>query len=677
MSLLQCFNLLLGVLCGGSEDQKTQQQSHEFGQRPPQHVQQQQPAAYPAPVAQEPHTGGHGKHHKKQQHKSSHQGPAGPIVSPQPEYGRPDAWQPPQHQSPSHSTSPHPPSHPVSPQPYSHGHPDQNQINQHDGHYMQLRARANTEGDAMARCFSQSQEAYARGDGAQAKELSTQGKEHQRQMNQLNKEASDWIFVGKCILSIIAKLLLTSDADSKPGEIDLHGLFVKEAVEHSDRAIQEAKQRGESSIHLIVGKGLHSPGGVAKIKPAIEELMVKHQLSAELDPHNAGVLIVNMNSTSRGSGAARRNQIVTRCDLSQAITTFLFPAVMFPLSSLVFLSSWALVNAGSANKGDNCSQADNRLQLGTYQFFSDCNSVTYCAANNTCLLKGCRKDQFPFGYVAKADLPPLCATGEFCPDEADACQPVLPVGSACQLNRDDQCEGPPNFKQLRDTTGRGLNVNGSVCLNNVCMWANATSGSSCVVENTAYIAYGATGEFIDIVSRGNCVAGLYCDAGTKQCMAEKSLGASCTADKECSSWNCLASGVCGIDTTLPKHVGIWVYVVVAIGIFVGIFGTLLGLFVLHRRQRDDEREKRMQYWREQNAFHQNLMQMMRTSIPGGPASARSTMYSQDRLTSDDAGIMQHPAPKASGLRNYMRDDDNSDYDDSVMMEHPRREDGRF
>jgi hypothetical protein len=41
--------------------------------------------------------------------------------------------------------------------------------------------------------------------------------------------------------------------DSKPGEIDLHGLFVKEAIEHTDRALEEAKQRGDSQLHLIVG----------------------------------------------------------------------------------------------------------------------------------------------------------------------------------------------------------------------------------------------------------------------------------------------------------------------------------------------------------------------------------------------------------------------------------------
>lgn len=87
-----------------------------------------------------------------------------------------------------------------------------------------------------------------------------------------------------------------NNKDSKPGEIDLHGLYVKEAIMYTDRAIQEAKQRGDSEIQLIVGacprpaplmrirvnfsliepgKGLHSRGGVAKLKPAIEELIQK------------------------------------------------------------------------------------------------------------------------------------------------------------------------------------------------------------------------------------------------------------------------------------------------------------------------------------------------------------------------------------------------------------------
>lgn len=63
---------------------------------------------------------------------------------------------------------------------------------------MSLRARANEEGDAMARSFEQSHAAYARNDKAAAKELSNEGKTHQKEMERLNAEASGWIFNGEC-----------------------------------------------------------------------------------------------------------------------------------------------------------------------------------------------------------------------------------------------------------------------------------------------------------------------------------------------------------------------------------------------------------------------------------------------------------------------------------------------
>ncbi|KIJ67832.1 hypothetical protein HYDPIDRAFT_83040, partial [Hydnomerulius pinastri MD-312] len=157
---------------------------------------------------------------------------------------------------------------------------DQNQFNQHNEHYMSLRAKANEEGDMMAQCFQQSHEAYERRDGARAKELSEKGKQHERAMESLNAEASAWIFRGR--------------QDSKPGEIDLHGLYVKEAISYSDKSIQDARQRGDPEIHFIVGKGLHSEGHVAKIKPALEDLMKRHNLPTEVDPRNAGVLIVRL-----------------------------------------------------------------------------------------------------------------------------------------------------------------------------------------------------------------------------------------------------------------------------------------------------------------------------------------------------------------------------------------------
>ena len=154
----------------------------------------------------------------------------------------------------------------------------------------------------------------------------------------------------------------------------------------------------------------------------------------------------------------------------------------------LFLSS-SLVYAGDVGENGGCVVDNNRLQIGTYEFSSDCNSLTYCdSSSNTCKKKGCRRDEFPFGYAPGADLPPKCEDGKFCPDEQDACQDKVPVDSDCQLNRDgtavshprppkkylisahlDECQPPPDAKDLADTSGHGLNVGGAICLNFKCM----------------------------------------------------------------------------------------------------------------------------------------------------------------------------------------------------------------
>jgi len=363
--------------------------------------------------------------------------------------------------------------------------------------------------------------------------------------------------------------------------------------------------------------------------------------------------------------------------LPLTLISFLFPLTYF-LSPFSFAPPGILfVSAGSVNNGGACKVGDSRLQIGTYQFWSDCNSVTYCnETSNTCQLRKCRSEDFPFGYKPGDHLPPKCPRGQFCPDEEDSCQPVLPVGSACQLNRDDECEAPPNFKELADTSHRGTNFNGSVCINNQCMWANVTAGDTCIAENTPYTAYSPSGEFINIVSRGNCRTGLYCDKPSLTCIQTKAFAQACSADIECSSWNCGSSGTCGLDASTPRHLGTWVYVLVGVGMVGGIVGTLFGLFFLHRRQRDAEREKRVQYWREQHAFHQNLMQMREAaraaihSLPQGVSSARSTLYSRDGALSDESHtpMMQHPAAKASGLRHYLSDNNSTEFDDGLIMQ---------
>jgi hypothetical protein len=55
----------------------------------------------------------------------------------------------------------------------------------------------------MARAFEESHAAYARKDGAGAKELSKEGKAHQKEMERLNAEASAWIFRGEYTYSTV------------------------------------------------------------------------------------------------------------------------------------------------------------------------------------------------------------------------------------------------------------------------------------------------------------------------------------------------------------------------------------------------------------------------------------------------------------------------------------------
>ncbi|KAF9793073.1 hypothetical protein BJ322DRAFT_1032885 [Thelephora terrestris] len=344
----------------------------------------------------------------------------------------------------------------------------------------------------------------------------------------------------------------------------------------------------------------------------------------------------------------------------------------FLTTLLLLLLSSPLVIAGEVHEGGACSVSNNKLQIGTYEFTSDCDFFTYCNQNTgKCEQKGCRRHDFPLGYRPGAKLPPRCDADKFCPDEEDACQDKLPVGSDCQLNRDDECQPPPNAKELADQSGHGLNVNGAVCLNFQCMWANVTLGLPCAVENTAYISYGAHDEYIDVVSRDNCRIGLYCDTTQKVCIQQKNLATQCDADKECLSYNCGANGTCGKDVSESNKLPIWMYVIVGIGIFGGMFGTLFGLFSLHGKQREVEREKRMQYWREQTAFRQNILQVKESArqsfLSQGSVSGQSSMLHMSR---DPDGLSDeyHP-PKFSSKSSHPRQPVLDDRGDTSRVGH--------
>lgn len=128
----------------------------------------------------------------------------------------------------------------------------------------------------------QSHQAYERGDGAEAKEQSNEGKRHASKMADYNKQASDFIF----------------RENNAPGRvaddtIDLHGQFVEEAEDILEQRIRYAQQHGQTHLHVIVGKGNHSVDHVQKIKPRVEQVCRELGLQYSTE-ENAGRMYVNL-----------------------------------------------------------------------------------------------------------------------------------------------------------------------------------------------------------------------------------------------------------------------------------------------------------------------------------------------------------------------------------------------
>jgi len=159
----------------------------------------------------------------------------------------------------------------------------------------------------------------------------------------------------------------------------------------------------------------------------------------------------------------------------------------------------------------------------------------------------------------------------------------------------------------------------------------------------------------------------------------------------CESYNCNMNGVCGIAAATPRHFGLWVYILVALGIIGGMrlvqsdssLSDLVKEWLalspvstscIGNSEMPSVRSVRStgesRYGLDfsslpaadylQNAFHQNLTQMRETarafilSLPQGKGE-----YSRD------FGDEQHQGPKSSGLRHYVGDD--SDADDGLVM----------
>ncbi|KAI5863227.1 Smr domain protein [Durotheca rogersii] len=186
-----------------------------------------------------------------------------------------------------------------------------------EAEYDRLRGLAREEAAKRNSCFDRAHQAYERGDGAEAKELSNQGKRHAAAMDEYNRQASEYIF-------------RENNAPGRVDEdtIDLHGQFVEEAEEILERRIRYAQEHGQTHLHVslgsptpspppppllaapmknrsltlarrrppshsIVGKGNHSANRVQKLKPRVEQVCRELGLKFATED-NAGRLYVNL-----------------------------------------------------------------------------------------------------------------------------------------------------------------------------------------------------------------------------------------------------------------------------------------------------------------------------------------------------------------------------------------------
>lgn len=152
-----------------------------------------------------------------------------------------------------------------------------------DKAYQYYRDQADAAYKKRNQLSQQSQAAYKSGDKAKAGQLSQEAKKQLEIAEENNARAAEYVFI-------------ENNRDSDHDDIDLHGLYVKEAEYILKVRIKSGIEKRQPKLDCIVGKGKHSANGIAKLKPAIEQLCKEAGLRCWIDPKNTGVLHIDISS---------------------------------------------------------------------------------------------------------------------------------------------------------------------------------------------------------------------------------------------------------------------------------------------------------------------------------------------------------------------------------------------
>ncbi|XP_060102265.1 NEDD4-binding protein 2 [Heteronotia binoei] len=136
--------------------------------------------------------------------------------------------------------------------------------------YDDFRAEAFLHQKEWQECLIKAGEAYRMGMKPVAAFYVQRGRLHEEKMKEANRDAAMQIFE-KVNASLLPENLL-----------DLHGLHVDEALDHLSRVLQEKTEEcnqagGKPYLYVITGKGNHSQGGVARIRPAVIKYLGSHK----------------------------------------------------------------------------------------------------------------------------------------------------------------------------------------------------------------------------------------------------------------------------------------------------------------------------------------------------------------------------------------------------------------
>ncbi|XP_072784195.1 NEDD4-binding protein 2 isoform X2 [Taeniopygia guttata] len=152
--------------------------------------------------------------------------------------------------------------------------------------YDDLRAEAFCHQQKRQECLKKAGEAYRMGMKPVAAFYAHQGRLHEQKMKEANHAAAVQIF------ERVNTSLLPMNV------LDLHGLHVDEAVHQLSRVLQEKSEEyqqtgGKPYLSVITGRGSHSQGGVARIRPAAIRYLTSHNFRfTEIKP---GCLKVMLN----------------------------------------------------------------------------------------------------------------------------------------------------------------------------------------------------------------------------------------------------------------------------------------------------------------------------------------------------------------------------------------------